>query len=375
MRHLEHVDAQPGQVARPARPAPSARRRPVSRIRTPRTSAPAARRWRCWARCRRRVRSVGEPGRRPERLQRDVADPPRHAVRRRRPASRPAAAAPRTSRGAVGRVEQRGAPRPRRPRGPSQHPGEPVDVVGVEVREHQQRHARVTPSRSRQRVHRRRVGAGVDHDRRCRRPGVEHQAVALPDVARRPAPSRAAASPASGSRTSITTSTSRPAAARGPCARRPSSRGRRAATDAQAQRREHGQRDRPGPPADRRRRAAPAPRSGDRDDPADAPAGRRPRPAARAAPSTQAEQPAGEPEHGRRRRRPARRAGWRATATRLTWPEIAATTRRAGQLRGQRHGDRLGRPSAAATARARRATPARAAGCRRSPAPTARTRP
>ena len=85
-------------------------------------------------------------------------------------------------------------------------------------------------------------------------------------------------------------------------------------------------------------------------------------------------QPGQQAEHGRGRDRRARRAGWRATATRLTCPEMRRDQRRAGDLGGERHRHRLGRPPGQPARRARPGTAARGTGCRRWPAPTARSR-
>ena len=81
-----------------------------------------------------------------------------------------------------------------------EHPAQPVDVVGVEVGEHQQRHP-VDAEPAQAAVDRARVGPGVDDDGRAR-PGAQHQRVALADVAGRehPAARRPARASAAGPR-------------------------------------------------------------------------------------------------------------------------------------------------------------------------------
>ncbi|GAA1757582.1 hypothetical protein GCM10009681_31060 [Luedemannella helvata] len=60
--------------------------------------------------------------------------------------------------------------------------GHAVDVVGVEVAQHQQLHP-VDAEPAQAAVHERRLGAGVDHDRAAR-PDGQHERVALADIAR-----------------------------------------------------------------------------------------------------------------------------------------------------------------------------------------------
>ena len=85
--------------------------------------------------------------------------------------------------------------------------------------------------------------------------------------------------------------------------------------------------------------------------------------AGRPAASTSADDAAEQPEDRRRPDRPARRAGWPPTATRLTWPEIAATTRRAGELRRER-ARRPPRPAQRGSHRRQRVAPAAGASSR-----------
>ena len=285
---------------------------------------PAARRSRRWG-CRH-----AWPGRRPQHLERDVADDPGRAVRRLAvgldlPTCRPAAT-----------------------------PASAVDVVGVGMGQHQQRHpfdAQPVEAAGR------RAAGPVRRPRRRRaaRPGPQRQRVALADVAgdehppgRRP--------PGDGSRTSTSTATRQPQP-------RPVRRAAAAAAAATTVRTttstvSSDQRPRAGPPPDGRRAAART-ALGDLDQPAR----RTSRPAVPSSrPSRvgdQTGQPAREPQHGGRPddRRRGEVGGDRDQA------DLARDGRHergARQLRRERYGDRLGRPTGAATARARRAARARA---------------
>ena len=114
---------------------------------------------------------------------------------------------------------------------------------------------------------------------------------------------------------------------------------------------------------------------GDRDDPADAPARERAeqpaQPGRRPAPT----QPAGQAEHRRRARPTGATSEVGGDRDQADLPEIAATTRRAGQLGGRGHRDRLRQPARQPAGQRVAPRRARAPGSRRWPAPTARSRP
>ena len=198
VRHLEHVHAEPRQVAgqrglRRRLDVPGQQDPYPTHLGDEDHAGVVGRRL-----------SAGRPGGHPAAATPSAAvtSPTRRVTAVRRGAgSRPTAAAPVA--GAVGRVEQPGAldlPHLTAP----EHTGHPVDVVGVEVGEHQERHRGDLET----------VEAGVR-----RAPGRGRRRPTTPPPARRagpgrpparrrtsPAPSRAAASPGSGGRTSITTS-------------------------------------------------------------------------------------------------------------------------------------------------------------------------
>ncbi len=219
---------------------------------------------------------------------------------------------------------------------PVQHPGDAVDVVGVEVREHQQRDVGdAEPAQAA--VDRGRVGPGV-HDHAGAAAGVQDERVALADVARDQHPARGR--PARRGHADQGSGDEQRAAGqpRPPPAQQPwPEQGHR-----HRQRGEQHQRQHAGPPVERGGGQGGA-TPGDQDDPGDAPrrerAGHRPggRP-------DQAGQGARQTEH---RRRPDDRADQQVRQHRdhADLPGDGRDQRRAGQLGGRRNGDRLGQPA------------------------------
>ena len=211
-------------------------------------------------------------------------------------------------------------------------------MVGVEVGEHEQRHAgHAEPAQAA--VDEPRVGTRVDDDRAARsRP--QHERVALAHVAGGEHPARLAASPGVGGPATVTTTSTRQAAA--PDTRCRSTGGPAPSTRAVTTTQER-QRPGRGPPVEggarqRGRRARRPRRSRRRTRPPSC----RPRGRPRAGPS-----PTTPPSRPSTVAGPTTGATTRlaATATRLTWPESAATSGRAGELRGRRHRDRLRQPA------------------------------
>ena len=271
------------------------------------------------------------PRRRPERLQGDVPDDPGGAVRRHHGRVRGLAV---HEGGALGGLAHGGhvdLPDP----AAGVDARQPVDVVGVEVGEHQQRHLlHVEPVEAA--VDQRGIGAGV-HDDRAARAGPERERVALADVADREHP--AGRRPAGARQRHQHHQPEQQAAggAGGPSRQQRPQDQREADAD-------HGQqhqRARTGPPVDGRQRQ-PRAVPGHRDDPGRAEPGTPAQHRSRRRPG-QPDEPAEQPEHRRRRdqRRREQVGDHRHQADLAGQP---GHHRRADELRGDGYGDRLGRP-------------------------------
>ena len=187
-------------------------------------------------------------------------------------------------------------------------------------------------------VDQRGVGPGVHDDGRVPGPSVEDQRVALADVAGHQHPPARRPPEVAGPDQDRDDQHQAAAEAGDRPAQQPGRRQRETGHE----RGEHGQRQRAGPPADGRggeRRTA----LGDLDDPGDAHRGERAgRPAGE--PGQQAEQPAGEAQH----RRGPHRGRHEHVGRDRDEAHLArdrGDDRRARQLRGQRHRDRLGEPA------------------------------
>ncbi len=218
----------------------------------------------------------------------------------------------------------------------AEHAGQPTDVVGMEVRQHQGRHL-VDLQPVEAPSDRLRVGSGVDHERPPVA-GVEHQTVALPDVARHQHP--AVRRPARARQRTEHDESHRHDAARRPST--PRQHPARPPAGQHAQQHEDEQCERARAPLDRCRRQ-PGEVDAHQHDPA----------AAEAAEQTeedadrrhdQVRQPAQQPEHGRRRHGGCdRHVGDHRDQAHL--PGQPRDHRRADQLRRQGYGDRLRSPA------------------------------
>ena len=149
--------------------------------------------------------------RRPEHLEGDVADGARLAVRSPPPSSDPSSAASAATAatppgGSASRVTST-SPTSRS----VEHAREPVDVVGVEVGQHQQRHP-VHPEPAQTAVDRTRVGAGVDDDGRTRSAARSTRASPWP-TSQAANTQPAGGHPGVGGPTTVTATSSRQAAA------------------------------------------------------------------------------------------------------------------------------------------------------------------
>ena len=214
-------------------------------------------------------------------------------------------------------------------------PGEPVDVISVEVGQHHHGHL-PHPEASKAVVHERRVRPGIDHHAGPGT-GADHQGIALADVAHRQHPPLRRPP-----RRRPAHHDDRRQHRRGDDRRdRSAQHGRRGHGDQDRQRGEQGQCNDPGPPPDSGRRQVRAP-PGDHCDPRDTPAGA----CAEQPPQRreqQTDEPAGQAENGRRpHHRRDREVGRHRDQAHLSGD--GGHHGRAGELGGSGHRDRLGQP-------------------------------